>query len=188
MSHQYAQTMFTRSVKAQQELAGSLEHNEKLRASFGPNDVLGVKEIEFVARRDSFFLATVSETDWPYVQHRGGPPGFLSVLEPKKLAFADFRGNAQLISTGNLSANDRCSLILMDYAKRRRLKLIGHIRVQHVNDVAADILSQLISPEYNAVIERVYFIELIAFDWNCPQHITRRYTEDEYLEAVATRV
>ncbi|MCH8174043.1 MAG: pyridoxamine 5'-phosphate oxidase family protein [Proteobacteria bacterium] len=185
MTHRFAETVFTNSVKIQQKKAGSLEHNENLQARFGPNDELGTREINFIADRDSFYLATVSETGWPYVQHRGGPTGFLKVLGPRSLAYADFRGNTQLVSTGNLSVNDRCSLILMDYPNRRRLKILGHIRIENAADVADEILTSVTLPGYGAVVERVFFIDLLAYDWNCPQHISRRYTEAEYLEQSA---
>lgn len=182
MTHSFANTMFTESVKAAQKAYGSREHNENLRENFGPNDELRTRETDFIAKRDSFYLATVSETEWPYVQHRGGPAGFLKVLGPKQLAYADFRGNTQLMSVGNLSKNDRCSVILMDYANRRRLKLIGHIHIAAATETDAKILEKIELPDYSAVVERVFLIDLVAFDWNCPQHITKRYTEAELLE------
>jgi predicted pyridoxine 5'-phosphate oxidase superfamily flavin-nucleotide-binding protein len=188
MTHSFADIAFTQSVKAAQESYGSLEHNEKLQANFGPNDELREREVEFIAKRDSLYLATVSETDWPYVQHRGGTAGFLRVLGRKQLAYADFRGNTQLVSVGNLSNNSRCSLILMDYANRRRLKLFGRIRVEDADNIAEELLAKIALPDYPAVIERVVFIDLIAFDWNCPQHITRRYTESEFAEQLNQKV
>ena len=136
MSHHYADITFTDGVKAAQEHNGSRAHNERLQSNFGPNDQLGPRETDFIAQRDTFYLATVSETDWPYVQHRGGPPGFLRVVGPKQLAYADFRGNTQLITVGNARKNDRCSLILMDYAKRRRLKILGHLKVADAASVS----------------------------------------------------
>ncbi len=182
MTHAFADTMFTEGVRAAEESYGFREHNEKLRANFGPNDELRIRETDFIQKRDSFYLATVSETNWPYVQHRGGPTGFLKVLGPRQLAYADFRGNTQLISVGNLSSSDRCSIILMDYANRRRLKLLGHIRVEDAANVSEEVLAQIDLPDYAAVIERVFFIELQAFDWNCPQHITKRFTEVEFVQ------
>ena len=180
MTHRFADLMFTDSVKATQEQYGSRAQNERLQTKFGPNDQLTDREISFIAQRDTFYVATVGETGWPYVQHRGGPSGFLKVLGPNQLGYADFRGNTQLISVGNLSKNDRCSLILMDYPKRHRLKLLGHIRIEDVRDVSAEIVAQVDLPDYKARIERVAFIEIVAYDWNCPQHITRRYTEAEF--------
>ena len=129
MTHRFADITFTDSVKAAQLRYGSRSNNDRLQNHAGPNDRLGPKETQFIGLRDTFYLATVNETGWPYVQHRGGPAGFLKVLEPNLLAYADFRGNTQLISVGNVSNNDRCSLILMDYPKRRRLKVLGHMRV-----------------------------------------------------------
>ena len=122
MTHRFADLTFTDSVKSAQEQYGSRAQNERLQNNFGPNDQLTERETSFIALRDTFYIASVSETGWPYVQHRGGPPGFLKVLSSNQLAYADFRGNTQLVSVGNLSMNDRCSLILMDYPKRRRRK------------------------------------------------------------------
>jgi predicted pyridoxine 5'-phosphate oxidase superfamily flavin-nucleotide-binding protein len=185
MTHRFADVTFTDSVQASQETYGSRPHNKRLQENAGPNDRLTPRETHFIARRNSFYLATVSETDWPYVQHRGGPPGFLKVLGPNQLAYADFRGNTQLISVGNAAKNDRCSLILMDYLNRLRLKILGHMRVENSRTVAATDLAKVALPEYNARVERVVFIDVVAYDWNCPQHIARRYTEVEY-EALAT--
>lgn len=187
MPHQFAEITFTDSVKAAQEHYGSRAHNERLHANFGPNDRLTERETGFIEQRDTFYMASVSETGWPYVQHRGGPPGFLKVLGPTQLAYADFRGNTQLISVGNLSVNDRCSLILMDYPNRRRLKLLGHLRVEDASTVSPAIHSQVETTDYKARVERIAFIDLIAFDWNCPQHITRRYTEAEFLQMSAEK-
>lgn len=182
MTHRFADLVFTDSVKAAQDHYGSREHNERLQNNFGPNDQLTFRETDFIARRDTFYLATVGESGWPYVQHRGGPPGFLRVLGPNLLAYADFRGNTQLVSVGNLSSNDRCSLILMDYPNRRRLKILGHMRIEDARTVSPELLQQVELPDYRARIERVALIEVAAFDWNCPQHITRRYTELEFAE------
>ena len=180
MTHRFADLTFTDGVRAAQEHYGSRLHNKRLRENFGPNDQLTPRETDFIMQRDTFYVATVSETDWPYVQHRGGPPGFLKVLSPNQLAYADFRGNTQLISVGNISKNDRCSLILMDYPNRRRLKLLGHIRVEDARTVSSEVIAKVELPDYQARIERVAFIDVVAFDWNCPQHITRRYTEAEF--------
>lgn len=131
-------------------------------------------------QRDTFYMATVNADGWPYVQHRGGPAGFLRVLGPKCLAYADFRGNKQMISVGNVTTNERVSLILMDYPNRRRLKILGHLRVQDAEDVASEELAEVDLPGYKARIERVMYIDVVAFDWNCPQRITRRFTEAEF--------
>lgn len=182
MTHRFADLTFTQGVKSTQEQYGSRAQNDRLQTKFGPNDQLTMREFEFIDRRDTFYIATVGETGWPYVQHRGGPPGFLRALGANKLAYADFRGNTQLISVGNLSTNERCSLILMDYPQRKRLKLLGHMRVEDAQTVSAKVLAQIALPNYRARIERVAFIDVIAFDWNCPQHITQRYTEEEFAE------
>lgn len=179
MSHQFAETMFTDSVKAEQAAYGSREHNAKLTENFGPNDKLSLKEELFIAERDSFYLATVNDQGWPYVQHRGGPLGFLKSLGTNLLAYADFRGNAQLVSSGNLKHNDRASIILMDYPNKRRLKILGNIRTENIDDVPPEVTSLVNLPDYGANIERVFFIDVHAFDWNCPQHITPRYTAQE---------
>ena len=139
-------------------------------------DALGPEETEFIAARDSFYMATVSETGWPYIQHRGGRPGFLRVVDPHTLAFADYRGNRQLLSTGNVAANDRVSLFLMDYPRRERLKILGHARV---TDAPSKFLERLVEPEARASVERLFFIDVVSFDWNCPKFITPRYTAAE---------
>lgn len=141
-------------------------------------------EIDFIARRDSFYMATVSESGWPYVQHRGGPAGFLRVVDAATLAFADFRGNRQYISLGNMATNDRAALIVMDYPGRRRLKIYGHIAERSLADDPK--LSELLAmPGYKGKPERAMVLRLDAFDWNCPQHITPRFTESEVAEAMS---
>jgi uncharacterized protein len=141
-------------------------------------------EAQFIGTRDSFYLATVSESGWPYVQHRGGPPGFLRLLDDKTLAFADFRGNRQYISLGNAAANDRVALILMDYPNRRRLKIYARIETKDLNDDPA-LAEKLALPGYKAKPERGFLLHLEAFDWNCPQHITQRFSEAELEPALA---
>ena len=185
VSYAFLETLSTPSIKAAQEAKGSGEFWAKFA---GHRDFAGLTdaEAEFIAMRDSFYMATVAENGWPYVQHRGGPPGFLRVLDSRTLAFADFRGNRQYISVGNLAANDRVALILMDYPGRRRLKLLGHIEVK---DLETDVkLAQKIAiTGYKARVERAMVIHLIAFDWNCPQHLTQRFTEAE-LASVLTPI
>ena len=138
-------------------------------------------EAAFIAERDSFYMASVSETGWPYVQHRGGPRGFLKMVDDRTLAFADYRGNRQYISTGNLAADDRACLFLMDYAGRARLKV--YARVEQVALDADPALTDLVTvPGYKAKIERIFRIRLESFDWNCPQHITPRYSAQQVAE------
>ena len=136
-------------------------------------------EAAFIASRDSFYMATVNSDGWPYLQHRGGPHGFLKVLGPHQLGFADLKGNRQLLSTGNLDGNDRVSVFLMDYPRRERLKILGHARVLDARE-HPDLCDQLSpSPELRGKIERLFLIETVSYDWNCPQYITPRFTEAE---------
>jgi uncharacterized protein len=176
MPHRFAELTFTAAVEAAQTHYGVRYDNQRLLESAGPNDRLGERERSFIGRRDSFYLSTVSQTGWPYVQHRGGPPGFLKVLDDKRLAFADFRGNRQYISVGNLAHDDRAALFLMDY----------HMRMHDVADADADLIELLRPYPYRASMERVAILEIEAFDWNCSQHITPRYTEAHLREATAS--
>lgn len=146
-------------------------------------DRFSESEAAFIADRDSFYMATVSETDWPYIQHRGGPRGFLKLVDDRTLAFADYRGNRQYISTGNLAANDRACLFLMDYARRARLKIYAHVEELALDD-DPDLTALVTVPGYKAHLERVFRVRLESFDWNCPQHITPRFSEHEISEAV----
>ena len=180
MPHQFAKIMFTDGVKATQSDFGSREMQQRFTELANSNNSLGEAEADFIAARDTFYMATVNEAGWPYVQHRGGPVGFLRVLDDTQLAYADFRGNTQLVSMGNSRGNDRVSLILMDYPNRRRLKMLGHLRYEHAEMASAEDLEAVALPGYRARIERVVYIDVVAFDWNCPQHIARRYTEQEF--------
>ena len=139
-------------------------------------------EAAFIANRDSFYMATVSETGWPYVQHRGGPRGFLKLVDDHTLAFADYRGNRQYVSTGNLAANDRACLFLMDYPHRARLKIYANVETLTLDDDPA-VTALVAMPTYKAKLERIFRLRLKTFDWNCPQHITPRFTEREIAEA-----
>jgi uncharacterized protein len=141
-------------------------------------------EADFIGERDSFYQATLSESGWPYIQHRGGPMGFLKVLDDRTIGFADFRGNVQYLSVGNLNANDRISLILMDYPNRQRLKLWGRARIVHEKD-DPKVISKLALPAYKAKVERGIIIHIEALDWNCPQHIMPRYSKAEVDNLIA---
>ena len=178
MADKYADIAFTETVKSIQKDMGS--HRLYASANGGPdyNDRLGPSEVKFIAERDSFYIASVSETGWPYVQFRGGPPGFLRTLDERTLGFADFRGNRQYVTTGNVATNDRVSLFLMDYVNRRRLKIFGKMRTVS-RDEDASLMTRLAVANYRAVIERAALIKVEAFSWNCPQHITPRYTQAE---------
>jgi len=147
-------------------------------------DALTEDERAFIESRDSFYMATLSENGWPYIQHRGGSRGFLRVLNPQTLAFADYRGNRQMLSTGNLAANNRVSLFLMDYPQRARLKILGHARVEDARG-NRELLEQVAEPDVQPIVERLFFIDVVSFDWNCPKYVTPRYTAEEIQELVA---
>ena len=148
-----------------------------------PPDELTPEEIDFIQARDSFYMATISENGWPYIQHRGGPTGFLRVLDSRTLAFADYRGNRQMLSTGNLAVNDRVALFLMDYPQRTRLKILGHASVRDAQE-NAELVELLADPKDRRLVERLFIIKVVGFDWNCPAHITPRYTAAEIEEMI----
>ena len=178
MSHKFFDLTFTPSVKRAQEHYGTRRNYERFEGGEPDFFGLGEEEIEFINERDSFYLATVGENDQPYVQFRGGPPGFLKVLDAQTLGYDDFRGNLQYISTGNLSVNDRAALILMDYPNQRRLKILARAEIKDAKD-APELAERLKVPNYKAKIERTVRLRVEAFDWNCPQHITPRFTIEE---------
>jgi predicted pyridoxine 5'-phosphate oxidase superfamily flavin-nucleotide-binding protein len=142
------------------------------------SNALTASEAFFIDSRDSFYMATISETGWPYVQHRGGPPGFVKVLGPNLIGFADLKGNRQLISTGNLDASDRVALFMMDYPHRTRLKLLGHARVLDARE-HTELVAELAPASLRSKVERLFLIQVISYDWNCPQYITPRFTVAE---------
>jgi predicted pyridoxine 5'-phosphate oxidase superfamily flavin-nucleotide-binding protein len=175
MAHNFGSLVFTPLVKKLQEKYGSRRQYARMDADGASRDQLGADEHLFISERDSFYIATVGATGWPYVQHRGGPKGFLKVIDDHTIAFPDFRGNKQYVSTGNLGSDDRVALIMVDYPARTRLKILGH----------AQIFERLREPGSKDVIERAYVIRVEAFDWNCPRHITPRFTEAQIKEALA---
>jgi len=182
MPYGFLDIAITPSVKAAQAAMGS----DRIWSDFtGHRDFDRFTETEsaFIAARDSFYMASVSESGWPYVQHRGGPAGFLKVIDAQTLAFPDYRGNRQYISLGNVTADDRVALIMMDYAGRQRLKIYAHVAVIAV-DADPALAALLATPGYRAVPERLFKLRLATFDWNCPQHITPRFTEAEIATAV----
>jgi uncharacterized protein len=183
MTYDFLDILSTASVLAAQEAHGARAFWERFpghRESRRFTD----NETAFIASRDSFYMATVSESGWPYVQHRGGPPGFLKVLDETTLGFLDFRGNRQYISLGNVEADDRVALILMDYPRRGRLKILAHMKVVGL-DEDPSLLSQLALADYKGKPERAFLLQLEAFDWNCQQHITPRFTSAEIEQAMA---
>lgn len=183
MAHEFAVTMFTPAVQRLQQKYGSRSQYAKVEKFGGPNDRLGDDEKDFLESRDSFYLATVSETGWPYVQFRGGPAGFLKVLDDRTMGYADFRGNMQYISMGNLGRDGRVALIAMDYPSQTRLKILGKARIIEAVE-EPELIQKLRVEGYPAKIERAIVIEVAAFDWNCPQHITQRFTQKEIEKAM----
>lgn len=178
MSHKFYEIMFTDAVKAAQERYGSRRQYEKIQHGKARGEVLADAEIDFIEQRDGFYMATVGEQLHPYLQYRGGRRGFLKILDERTLGFADFRGNLQYISVGNLRANNKAALFLMDYANQRRLKILAETEVKDAGD-APELIERLRDAGYEAKIERAIILHVEAFDWNCPQHITPRYTIDE---------
>lgn len=175
MTTRFLQTVFTPAVKAAQAIHGSRgPYSHVDERPTGP-DRLTAQEAAFISARDGFYLSTLTETGWPYVQFRGGAPGFVRVLDARTLGFADFRGNRQYVSIGNVSADNRAALFFMDYPNRMRLKLLGRVTVVAPGS-ATDLAARLIDPAYKAKVERLITIEIEAFDWNCAQHITPRFT------------
>jgi uncharacterized protein len=183
MPHKFAEIAFTQNVRDEQRRHGSRRQYERVERLGPDNDRFGPDEKVFIESRDGMYLATVSETGWPYVQFRGGPKGFLRVLDEQTLGFADFRGNRQYITVGNLQTNDRVALFLMDYPSQTRLKILGRAEVR---DAGADpeLVNRLTVPGYRATAERAVLIHLAAFDWNCQQHIAPRWTREEIAEAM----
>jgi uncharacterized protein len=198
MSHRYLDTLTTTSVKAAQQRYGSRTSMERATRNWDTDGFLGPDEITYLAGRDGFYLATVGETGWPYVQYRGGPAGFLHVLPDRDghgvLAWADLRGNRQYLSVGNLAGSPRVSILLMDYANRQRLKILGTATVHDLGTgdsaPAAELvhLARRLTPPPDAgrppVVERIVTVDVHGYDWNCPQHITPRWTREELAPAL----
>ena len=184
MGSRFAELAFTPGVQAQQEAHGSRRQYQRMQQGGEFGGSLGPYETAFIQERDGFYMASVSETNWPYIQFRGGSPGFLHVLDDRTLGFADLCGNKQYISVGNLLSNDKVCLFLMDYAAQQRLKLLGRAEIVE-GSARADKLMELLRTKGKTFPERVMLIHVEAFDWNCPQHITPRYTLRE-LETMYT--
>ncbi|MEV6430266.1 pyridoxamine 5'-phosphate oxidase family protein [Nocardia sp. NPDC051463] len=183
MTGHYAQVAFTPAVREHQRKHGSLRSYERMAEVPAMADPIGRDEAWFIGERDSFYLATVGETGWPYIQHRGGPRGFLKVIDSSTLGFADFRGNRQYISRGNLDHDARVALFLMDYSAKTRMKIFGRATaVEAVDD--PELMAALAVEGYRAHVERAVLIEVEAFDWNCRQHIPELYPREEVLDAV----
>jgi predicted pyridoxine 5'-phosphate oxidase superfamily flavin-nucleotide-binding protein len=184
MSHGYPSIAETDAVRSAQARLGSRAavarrtRNQGASSDPEPRDRFTAAEREFVGERDGFYLASVSSTGWPYVQFRGGPPGFVRTPDDHTLAWADFRGNRQYISTGNVEGDDRVSLFFMDYPNQARLKVFGHARIVDARDDPESVAA-LTVPGYRAVVEQAVVVTIVAFDWNCPQHITPRFSPTE---------
>jgi predicted pyridoxine 5'-phosphate oxidase superfamily flavin-nucleotide-binding protein len=183
MAHNFGSLVFTPVIKTLQERYGSRRQYARAEGGAAAPDAFGPMEEQFLAECDSFFMASVGATGWPYVQHRGGPKGFLKVIDEHTVAFADFRGNKQFISTGNLMTDNRVALILVDYPRQARLKILGRVEILE-GDQAKEWMGRLSEPGYKAVLERVFVIRVEAFDWNCQQHITPRFTEEQIRSAL----
>ena len=182
MSHP-SDIAFSPSVKAAQVDHGSRAMYENPRPGSGWDTEVSPGRAAFIAERDSFYMATVSADGRPYMQHRGGPKGFLKILDDKRIAFADFSGNRQYISVGNISDDDRVCLFLMDYPNRYRLKIWGRAEVITGDE---ELIAQVADPEYAAKIEHIMVITVETMDGNCPKHITPRYTQAEVGEEIET--
>jgi len=181
MAHRFLDLAFTPQVlAAQQHYYG---HAQVLPPS-SQDDPLGHDEAAFIESRDSFYLSSVSASGWPYVQHRGGGPGFVKVASPHELVFADYKGNRQMLTTGNVAANDRVCIFMMDYPRRERLKLLGHTEVLDARE-HPDLVTSLAKPKAVKLVERIFRIRIVSYDWNCPKYITPRFTAAEVNEAVA---
>ena len=181
MGHKFAELASTDTVKQLQEADGARKSYTRMEAGEDSNNVLTDREEAIIGARDSFYMATVSETGWPYVQHRGGPGGFVRVIDQKTLGFPNFSGNRQFVSTGNLQVDDRVSLFFMDYPNKARLKLLGRVKTSK----DPEILESLALEGCSAKIGRAFLIDVAAIDWNCPQHITPRFTAEDTDSAVA---
>jgi uncharacterized protein len=179
MANNFTELAFSEEVIREQEKFGSKAAYERMAGRGEFRNKITFQEELFMASRDSFYMSSVGKDGWPYVQHRGGPIGFLKVIGDNLLGFADFKGNGQYISAGNLKKDDKTVLFLMDYPKQQRLKIWARTSVFYAED-KPELLEKLQSPDYKAKIERVFTFQVEAFDWNCPKYITPRYTEDEF--------
>ncbi|MCP2727751.1 pyridoxamine 5'-phosphate oxidase family protein [Limnofasciculus baicalensis] len=184
MPRQFSAIAFTPAVKAMQEKMGSRENYERFVAKGPDNNTINSDLERFISSMEGFYLGTVTSNGYPYIQFRGGKPGFLKIIDERTLGFADFRGNVQYISVGNLSENDKAFLFLMDYRHRRRLKIIGRARIVANDPIILDLVQDT---DYEATIERAILFEIEGWDWNCPQHIPLRYSAAE-VEVMETRI
>ena len=190
MTARYQEIAFTPAVKAEQEANGSRQAYARRAVETSEPDRLTENEAAFIAAADSFYMATVTETGWPYLQHRGGPAGFVKILDDRTIGIADFRGNRQYVSLGNLSRDDRAALFFMDYPRQARLKLFARVRAVALAE-QDELARKLVDKGYKARVERALLFDIEAFDWNCSQHITPRYTVEQIapsLQKLQTRI
>jgi predicted pyridoxine 5'-phosphate oxidase superfamily flavin-nucleotide-binding protein len=185
MGRRFQELAFTPLVKKHQQEHDSRRQYQRMEQSGSLGNALGLAEQEFIRRRDSFYMASVSETGWPYVQHRGGPKGFVRIINPGLIGFADLRGNKQYVSLGNLEHDPRVALFFMDYPNQTRLKILGRVEIHEHDAEAPALIESFRTADKSDIIERVILIHVEAFDWNCPQHITPRYTMEELQEVLA---
>ncbi len=184
MAHRFSELTFTPAVEAAQRKFGSFDSMQSLRLRLPDFDRLSDKERYFIGQRDSFYLATISESGWPYIQHRGGEPGFLTVISETRLAFANYVGNRQYQSLGNISHQENVSLFLVDYPNKRRLKLLGKAKFYLLTDLPEQLQGVFGKDVAQEKVESIVQIDLEAFDWNCPQHLTPRFSEQEWLDKI----
>lgn len=183
MSQNFMELAFTESVKAEQEKHGSRISYQRMEDRNPNQTKLSIRETHFIEQRDGFYLSTVGENGWPYVQFRGGPRGFLKSIDAHTLAYADFRGNMQYISSGNMHSTKKAALILLDYPSRTRIKIWAETEILKPEE-HPEMLEQLTAPDYQAKVERIVLFRIKGFDWNCPQHITPKFTFEEMKELI----
>ncbi len=186
MGHRFSDLTFTDDVQVTQQQFGSYERSQTVRQRMPEFNRFGERETQFIAQRDSFYMATVSTEGWPYIQHRGGSPGFLTVVNESLLCFANYTGNGQFQSLGNLRGNNRVALFLMDYVHKRRLKILAEAEVFLPNKLPEELHGEL-SAYAKAHAESYVTLRLEAFDWNCSQHITPRFSEAEALDLFGSK-
>jgi predicted pyridoxine 5'-phosphate oxidase superfamily flavin-nucleotide-binding protein len=186
MAKNYPSLAFTTAVKEMQEKLGSRASYARLEKETYV-DGLTQNEIDYIGDRDSFYMASFGENEYPYIQHRGGPKGFVKVLNPKRIGFIDFKGNMQYISVGNIMTNNNVSLIMIDYPSRARLKILAKASIVELNEDPA-LYKLLNLPGYKYKPERMLVLDIEAYDWNCPQHIIPRYTIEEIEDAFASQI
>ncbi|PZX91896.1 pyridoxamine 5'-phosphate oxidase [Flavobacterium aquariorum] len=177
MAKNFAEIAFSDAVKALQEVHGSRKAYERME-KFNVVEGLSENEISFISNRDSFYLASIGEKNFPYIQHRGGPKGFVKILDKNTIGFIDFSGNKQYVSVGNFATNNNVALIMMDYTVRARLKIFAKAEIIELKD-NPELLTKLDLGDYKFHPERMMLFHIEAFDWNCPQHITQRFTVEE---------